>query len=316
MTGRERLLLKYEIPQTIFKSFRQHASKNPRDCPDERAILAEISRPKDGAPDEMGGCVTETPQPAVAYDRAIVEAKLAAMPPDLATRMRELYNRWLAGEAKQFEIRELLLAGLIPDVANAGTGNRLCRQIEAAERLSVDLGKRIYQRDVSKMLSSWRNLDFYRKVVYHDGRIDYAELKRRWNGVSNGGEYSGPSGDEAKNRLALARAKREERRDEQEQRKFDSAWMLTAAAFFIMDSWGVTLKNALRDAIERQLCGEIEVVVNEMIFDEVLRQNILERMRPIFPAKFDSLQADMANKLDELTREAEELNKQQKEEMK
>ena len=255
-------------------------------------------------------------QPAV-FDPAIFESKIAKLAPELAIRARNLFGLWMDGKSSNAQNKELLALGFIPDVVGLGTKAKYCTSAEAARRLSGELNQSIDRARISDRKKAWRGEEWWSTIFRDDHKVNYLELKRRWTGNDSGSDNGeGVSDDAAKRRLNNARAIREERKNEHEQRRFDEQWMLTGTAYFVMDAFGVTLKNILRDAIERQFPQQIEAIVKECVADEAARQNLIEKMRPVFPAKFDQIQVDVGLKLDEIGRDAEEMNKQQKEEIK
>ena len=251
------------------------------------------------------------------FDPAIFESKLAKLAPELAIRARNLFGLWMDGKSSSAQNKELMALGFIPDVAGLGIKSKYCNSAEAARRLSSELNQNIDRARISDRKKAWRGEEWWSTIFCANHLINYPELKRRWTG-SDSGSYSGESvsDDAAKRRLNNARAIREERKNEHEQRRFDGQWMLTGTAYFVMDAFGVTLKNILRDAMERQLPQQIETIVKECVIDESARQNLIEKMRPIFSSKFDQIQIDIGFKLDEIGRDAEEMNRQQKEENK
>ena len=249
--------------------------------------------------------------------------------PDVRQHIREIAEAYLGGPIPKYQKQELYDAGVLSrDLENCASvlSNKECvTQTEMAEILNANygdkLGKVFYRREISEILKGWRKrcVPWMREVETQNSAIIVAGFLKRFEeskGIATTSTTDDMPGiDISKARSAKAKADQDDRDNVEAQRKFDARWMMASAYEFFCEAFGVTARNTTRDLAERKIRIAVEEKINSRIYDEALRQTLIEDLRSVYTEQFESWQTEFCQRLSELDKETVENSDKQKKEI-
>ena len=239
--------------------------------------------------------------------------------PDDRARAIKFVKQYRNGTLTRFGILELERWGIKKDGNGQPTSElpQYCNQSKFADILDKkygrQAGKTYVRMDVTILNKKWKDQVWYRDVFKNDGSVCVAQGLRRFEEMEAGQGGSSLSVQfDAKTRSAVAKAKGDERAEEEAQRKMDARWMLTEAHGFFCDNFGTIARLTVDDLVERKVKTAVESALKPHIADTALLEKIYDSLRPVYAPLFETWQADFEAKILEFDLQCRDQSEQKK----